>query len=81
MKLGEYLPQAGIGITGLYMKFDEGKDRTLGMVYGSLAVPISSWWGGSHELQERSIKEEIAENNFKDNCELLILQMEKAWQD
>jgi outer membrane protein TolC len=81
MKLGEYLPQAGIGVSGMYMKFDEGKDRTLGMVFGTVSVPISNWWGGSHELQERSIKEEIAENNFKNNSELLILQMEKAWQD
>jgi outer membrane protein len=81
MKLGEYLPQAGIGVSGMYMKFDEGKDRTLGMVFGTISVPISNWWGGSHELQERSIKEEIAENNFKNNSELLILQMEKAWQD
>ena len=81
MKLGEYLPQVGIGISGMYMKFDEGKDRTFGMVFGTVSVPISGWWGGSHELQERNIKEEIAENNFKNNSELLILQMEKAWQD
>lgn len=81
MKLGEYLPQAGIGVNGMYMKFDEGKGRTLGMVFGTVSIPISNWWGGSHELEERSIKEEIAENNFKNNSELLLLQMEKAWQD
>ncbi|MBU0475473.1 MAG: TolC family protein [Bacteroidetes bacterium] len=81
MKLGEYLPQAGIGVNGMYMKFDEGKGRTLGMVFGTVSIPISNWWGGSHELEERSIKEEIAENNFKNNSELLVLQMEKAWQD
>ena len=81
MKLGEYLPQAGIGVSGMYMKFDESKERTLGMVYGTVSVPISGWWGGSHELQERSIKEEITKNNFKNNSELLLLQIEKAWQD
>jgi len=81
IKLGEYLPQAGVGVSGLYLKFDEGKERTLGMIFSTVSVPISGWWGGSHELQERSIKEEIAENNFKNNSELLILQMEKAWQD
>lgn len=81
MKFGEYLPSAGIGVSGMYMKFDESKERTLGMVFGTVSVPISGWWGGSHELQERSIKEEIAENNFKNNSELLMLQIEKAWQD
>lgn len=81
MKLGEYLPQAGIGINGTYMKLDESKERTVGMIFGTLSVPISGWWGGSHEIQERNIKEEIAENNFKNNSELLLLQMEKAWQD
>jgi len=81
IKRGEYLPQAGIGVSGMYMKFDESKERTLGMVYGTVSVPISGWWGGSHELQERSIKEEITKNNFKNNSELLLLQIEKAWQD
>jgi len=81
LKLGEFLPQAGVGVSGMYLKFDDAKERTIGMVYGAVTVPISGWWGGSHDLQERSIKEEIAQNNFKDNSELLILQMEKAWED
>ena len=81
MKLGEFLPQAGIGVTGLYMKLDESKDRTLGMVFGTVSIPISGWWEASHALQERSIKEQIAHNTMKDNSELLLLQMQKAWQD
>jgi outer membrane protein TolC len=81
MKLGEYLPQIGVGVTGLYMKLDESQDRTLGMVFGTVSIPISGWWEASHVLEERSIKEQIAENNMKDNSELLLLQMQKAWQD
>jgi outer membrane protein TolC len=81
MKLGEYLPQAGIGVSGIYMKLDESKDRTLAMVYGTVQVPISGWWEASHTLKERSLQEQIAKNNLKENSELLTLQMEKAWQD
>lgn len=81
MKLGEYLPQAAIGLSAMYDKIDQGKERTFGLIFGTISIPISGWWGGSHELQERKIKESIAENNFKDNSELLLLQMEKSWTD
>jgi outer membrane protein len=81
MKLGEYLPQAGIGVAGLYMRLDEASDRKLGVVFGTLSIPISGWWEASHTLSEQSAKEQIAENNLKDNTELLLLQIEKSWQD
>jgi outer membrane protein len=81
MKIGEYLPQAAVGVSGLYMKLDENKERTLGMVFGTVSIPISSWWEASHTLQENSVKEQIAQNTMKDNSELLLLQMQKAWQD
>jgi outer membrane protein TolC len=81
LKLGEYLPEVSIGLSGSYSKIDDNDSKTDGMVYGTVSVPISDWWGGSHELQERSIEEDIARNNLKNNSELLYLQMEKAWQD
>lgn len=81
IKKGEYLPQLSVGVSGMYQKFDEGEATTLGMLFGNISIPISDWWGGSHILQERAIREEIAENDFKNNSELLILQMQKAWQD
>jgi len=81
MKLGEYLPQVGVGATGVYMKIDKGKDRTVGMVFATVSIPISGWWGGAHELQERNVKEQMAVNTRNENAELLLLQIEKTWQD
>lgn len=81
MKLGEYLPQAAVGVGGLYMKMDQSNDRTLGVIFGTVSIPISGWWEASHTLSERRVKEEIAENNLLDNSQLLTLQMQKAWQD
>lgn len=81
LKLGEYLPQVAVGVSGTYMKLDDSNDRTFGMVFGTVSIPISDWWEASHTLKERSLKEEMAENDLKDKSELLTLQMEKAWQD
>jgi outer membrane protein len=81
MKLGEYLPQVGVGVSGLYMKLDEHQDKTVGLVFGTVSIPISDWWEASHTLSERSVKEKIAENALKESSELLLLQMQKAWQE
>ncbi|MCX6559373.1 MAG: TolC family protein [Candidatus Aminicenantes bacterium] len=81
MKLGEFLPQVAVGLSGLYTKSDEQKGRTIGLVYGTISIPISGWWQAAHALKERRIREQIAGNSLTNNSELLLLQMEKAWQD
>jgi outer membrane protein TolC len=81
MKRGELLPQVGIGARTMVVKLDESDRRTLGIFFGSLSVPISDWIGGSAELEERSLREKIAENTLENDAELLLLQMEKAWLD
>ena len=81
LKLGEYLPQLALGVGGLYMKTDAAPGRTIGIVYGTVSIPISGWWEASHALSERRIKEQIAKNSLETNSEYLLLQMEKAWQD
>ncbi len=81
MKAGEYLPQVGVGVVGMYMKFDQGEDRTIGMAFATAAIPISGWWEASHTVQEHRLKEQMAKNDLQDRTELLQLQIEKAWQD
>jgi len=81
MRIGEYLPQAGIGASHLYMKIDEENDRGIDMVFGTASIPISGWWEAAHTLKERSLSEQIAMNNLKDRTELLTLQIQKARQD
>jgi outer membrane protein len=81
LKLGEFLPQAGIGLAGIYMKTDDAKGTTNGMIYGTIAIPLSGWWEASHAMSERKAREKIAQNNFEDRSEALLIQMEKAWQD
>jgi outer membrane protein TolC len=81
LKIGEYLPQAGVGIAGLYTQFDKRDGFSNGMVFGTVSVPISGWWEAAHTVKERKLKEKIATNSARENRDLLLLQMDKAWRD
>jgi outer membrane protein TolC len=80
MKTGEFPPEVGIGAGALYYDYmDKGNYNT--MVFASVKIPISDWWGASHTIKERKFKEQIAQNNYKDNSELLTLQIQKTWNE
>jgi outer membrane protein TolC len=51
------------------------------MVFGTVSVPISGWWEAAHTVKERKLKEKIATNSARENRDLLLLQMDKAWRD
>ena len=74
------MPEAGVGVGALYYDIlDKGTSNT--MVFVSVKIPISDWWGASHTLKERKFKEDIARNNSQNNSELLLLQIQKTWND
>ena len=51
------------------------------MLFATVKIPLSSWWEASHILKERKCKEQIAKNNRQNNSELLLLQIQKTWND
>ena len=78
MLLGEYMPQLGVGVGAMYLDVLDGKSSTAGMVFGSVNIPLSGWWEGSHKMKERRLKEEQNRNTVADNIEKLLLQMQQA---
>lgn len=80
IKTGEYMPEAGIGVGALYYDIAD-KGTTNSMVFGTVSIPISDWWEGVHSIKERKLREEIVTNNSKNNTELLVLKMEKEWNE
>jgi len=80
MKRGEYLPEIGIGAGAFTYDMNNSWNNNA-MIFGSVTIPISNWWEASHTLKEKKLKEEIAQNNADNTAELLILQMQKAWND
>lgn len=79
LKLGEYLPEVGVGASFFHLNAMDNGGVNNFAVFCSVSIPLSGWWEASHTLKEKKIKAEIAENTLKDTSELLLLQMQKAW--
>ncbi len=80
MTLGQQLPTVAVGAGYNYHNLLDN-DRTFAMVFATVSVPISDWWGGSHALKRRSIEVQKAEEQLADNAQLLSIRMQKAEND
>ena len=80
MEVGKNLPTVGIGAGYNYHNLLDN-DHTFGMLFATVSVPISDWWGGSHAIKRRKIQQQKAVEQLKDNSQLLKIRMQKAWND
>ena len=78
MLVGETLPQVGVGAGYLYNNL-MGKNNTNGVIFATVSVPLSGWWEAGYNIKKQKIEQQIAENNREDKNELLLLQMQQAW--
>ena len=80
MKRGENLPSVSVGAGYLYHDLLE-KDTDFGVVFASVSVPITSWWGGSHAIKREKIKKMQTENTRQDSREMMLVEIEAKWND
>ena len=80
MTVGQNLPTVAVGAGYNYHNLMEN-DRTFGMIFATVSVPLSGWWGGSHAIKRRNIELQKAQEQLTDNSELLEIRMQKAWND
>ena len=78
--VGKYLPTVGIGASYMYDDLMD-KDNTTAMVFAKVSVPISDWWGGSHAIKKQKFQTMMAQNEQRNNSDLLLIQMQKLWND
>lgn len=78
--LGQNLPTVAVGAGYNVYNFMD-RNRDFGMVFATVNVPISDWWGGSHAIKRKKIEERKAEEELADKAELLNIRMVKAWND
>jgi outer membrane protein TolC len=85
MEVGKNLPTVTVNAGWSYMDFDKGSPSAMksnsGMVFATVSIPISGWWGRSHAIKRQRLQVRIAENDKRDAEELLLIQMQQLWND
>lgn len=80
MAVGKNLPSVAVGGGYMYNNvMDKSQNRFVGML--TVSVPVSSWWGGSHNMKRQKIQVINAENDKRNQSEMLVIRMRKAWND
>ncbi|MCR4765582.1 MAG: TolC family protein [Bacteroidaceae bacterium] len=78
--IGQNLPTVGVGGGLVYHNMLES-GRSFGMVMATVSIPISDWWGGSHNIKRKKIERQKAIDQLADNSELLKINMQSAWNN
>jgi outer membrane protein TolC len=74
MIAGEFLPRVSVGATGWYLDMMNSTNKNA-MVFATVSIPITDWWGGSHKIKESRAKAESARYRLAETSELLALQI------
>ena len=78
MKVGQNMPNVVVGAT--YSTNDLMDSwRSNGMLFATVSVPITSWWGGSHAIKKQTLALEDAKEQMLDNGQKLVIRMNNAW--
>lgn len=80
MAIGQNLPSIAIGAGYNYHNLLDN-DHTFGMLFATMSIPISDWWGGSHAIKRKKIEHQNAQEQLADNAQLLQIRMQNAWNN
>lgn len=80
MVIGEALPEIAVGAGYLYNNI-MGKNKTNGMLFATVRVPVTGWWEAAHQIKKMQIENLIAENNRRDMNEKMMMQFQQLWND
>ena len=80
MAVGQLLPSVAVGAGYNYHNLLDN-DRTFAMVFATVSLPISDWWGGSHAVKRKKLEHQKAVDQLNDHAQLLAIRMQKAAND
>ncbi|MDR3227621.1 MAG: TolC family protein [Prevotellaceae bacterium] len=77
---GKRLPVVGVGASYVYHNFAE-QTNTFGVVFATVRIPISDWWGGTHAVKRAKLKTLQAENERQNAAELMIVEIQQVYNE
>ncbi len=80
MAIGQHLPSVAVGASYNYHNLLDS-DHTTGMIFATISIPISNWWGGAHEIKRKKLEQQKAIEQLENNAQMLKIRMQKAWND
>ena len=80
LSVGKYLPTVSIGGGYMYENL-MSRNRSFWMGFATVSVPLSGWWGGTHEIKRQKLQVVNAENQMADQSQLLVIRMQHTWND
>ncbi len=78
LAVGKNLPTVAIGAGYMYDNLME-KDHPFLIGFATVSVPLTAWWGGSHEVKKQELQLRNARNEFDDSSRMLLIKMRNAW--
>jgi outer membrane protein TolC len=78
MATGQNLPTVSVGAGYNYHNLFD-KNHSFAMVFATVSIPITNWWGGSHAINRSKLELQKAQEQLTDNTELLVIGMQNAW--
>lgn len=80
MVKGKLLPTVAVGAGLNYYNLLDN-NRAFAMVFATVSVPISDWWGGSHALKRSEQQRLNALDQLVEKSELLSIRMQQSWNE
>ena len=75
--VGKNMPSVAVGAGYNYHNLLD-KNHFFGMVFATVSIPVSDWWGGSHAIKRSKIEHLKAIEQLQDNSEKLMIRIQNA---
>ena len=88
IETGKRLPTVAVGLMGYHsgvgglsdgMASLIGRSFNNGMVFGTVNVPLTAWWGGSHAIRRQKLALQQSQNQLQEAREQLAIDVEASW--